>query len=353
MNIISHYTLSVIMQGYSSLIELYDLIVDLDEVDQLNRIKAESDISEVVNCANEMLFRKACRDNKLSIAKWLVDTYNINIHVNDNIVFIDAAAKGRIDLLKWLLLLPTANVHDQDEYIFISACGYGQLETAKWLLATYPNINVRGPIINGEYEDSAIMQAVTYGYINILQWFLTLPGTDVHYKDEQIFRLACEAGHLEIAKWMYETYPNINVRAPLVDGEYGDDAFLRAVNEDHALIIDWLRDISFPNYIEVIINGEIDSYVIINKSTFDDELIKTDYQKVMDVLHIKSGSPTPEECSICMDDKLQHILSLPCGHHFCIKCLYEDRSMNKYYECRLCMKPFHYNQCINHERICE
>jgi len=157
----------------------------------------------------------------------------------------------------------------------------------------------------------------------------------MHLQDDEIFRTACCYGQLEIAKWLLETYPSIDIRKPYENGIYNHTAFVWACEYGRLEVAKWLQTFN-PNY------------TIFNKELTE---IDTKYDAVLGNLFIKQGPPTTEECNLCCDDELQNIISLPCNHYFCLKCLLLDGQKNQSHNCRYCMKHFIFADCVNHPKI--
>ena len=54
---------------------------------------------------------------------------------------------------------------------------------------------------------------------------------------QHIFRYVCASGHFDVAKWLYELYPNIDIH------EYGDFAMVFASHNGHTEVVKWLNEI--------------------------------------------------------------------------------------------------------------
>jgi hypothetical protein len=133
----------------------------------------------------EDAFKLACYDNHIETAKWLYELCNkidspINIHIDDDYVFLWVCYSNYIEMTKWLWKLGIKyqsssvipfDIHVDDEFLFIAACSRGHAEMARWL-----------------YKESKKLSSV----INI------------HGNDDEAFISACENGHIDIAKWLYK-----------------------------------------------------------------------------------------------------------------------------------------------------
>jgi len=148
--------------------------------------------------ADKKVFRWACENGHLEVAKWLLQLGNemsspIDIHGHDEHAFRWACANGHLEVAKWLWLLGNEisspiDIHAHDEYVFRCACKEGHLEIAKWLL------------LLGNEMSSPI---------------------DIHARDEYGFECACMNGHLEVAKWLWQLGNEISSPIDIhADNEY-------------------------------------------------------------------------------------------------------------------------------------
>lgn len=230
---------------------------------------------------------------------------------------IDQLAKdGDLDKLqRSLKLFPKYDVHSCDEFLFREVCKKKQLHVAKWLVATYPiDIHKR--------NNEAVLLTAINGDLAMLQWFLSLPTMDVHLQEEEIFRTVCCYGHLDVAKWLLASYHSINIRLPKHGSMYSDGAFVWSCEHGREDVARWLQPM-VPGYTIFKQDGKlVPRMAVLIDLAHELDVLAIDYKQVLLNLGIKSNIvSTTEECNICCDDALTDIISIKCGHYFCLKCL--------------------------------
>jgi len=174
------------------------------------------------------IFRVACFNGKLNIAKWIYDSYK-SIIIEDTFfakkLLGIVTTKGLLDMIKWFYeigLVDSYNyrqnlfekacrgknleltmwihsqggidIHNNSDYPFRIACG-GYLETAKWLY-------LFGEIDIHSNNEGPFHEACEKGKLVNAQWLYSLGGVNIHALEEYAFRIACEMGHLAIGKWL-------------------------------------------------------------------------------------------------------------------------------------------------------
>ena len=86
------------------------------------------------------------------------------------------------------------------------------------------------------------------GHLEIAKWLInTFPNIDIHAEDEYAFRYSCYNGNLLIAKWLIEIFPNIDIHA------YNEFAFRYSCIYNHLEVAKWLINLD-PSYSCKIIN---------------------------------------------------------------------------------------------------
>jgi len=218
--------------------------------------------------ANKKVFRWACKNGYLEVAKWLWQLGNeisspINIHAHDEYAFRYACEKGHLEIAQWLHLLGNKlsspiDIHAYNEHAFECACEKGHLEIAKWL---YILGNEIGSPINIHADDEfAFRYACHNKHLEIAKWLYLLGNEtgspiNIHANNEYAFRSACYDGHLEIAKWLYllgnEIGSPINIH---VDNEF---AFRWACKNSHLEVAKWLCILCDKYNIDVSPNNKI------------------------------------------------------------------------------------------------
>ena len=117
-------------------------------------------------------FTWSCKYGQLDVVKWLweVSERNIDIHANNEAVFILSCEYGQLDVVKWLWEVSERNIdiYADDEAVFRICYEYGHLDIAKWL------------------------------------WKVSDGGIDIHVGDNMAFKVCCYHGYVNIMKWLWE-----------------------------------------------------------------------------------------------------------------------------------------------------
>ena len=154
---------------------------------------------------------------------------------------------------------------------------------------------------------------------------------NISQEDYDIFCLACQEGHIEIAKWLY-SLGNIDIRS--LDG-----LCFRSVSiSGNIKIIKWLSSLCEDyKYIEndeqiICIFVKTQDYYVYHKYT----------KKIIEIFKmIQDTSIEIETCYICYDDDANILTN--CGHSYCIECL-----MKWYYQsknCAYCKQDINLQEC--------
>jgi len=78
-------------------------------------------------------FINSCKMGHLEVAQWLYSIVDIDIHLQNELVFRLACEKGHLEVAQWLYCLGGVNIHEVHNYAFKWACKEGHLEVAQWL----------------------------------------------------------------------------------------------------------------------------------------------------------------------------------------------------------------------------
>ena len=89
---------------------------------------------------------------------------------------------------------------------------------------------------NDDYTNTNVFQwSCRNGHLEVVKWLVeTFDDIDVHAENEEAFILSCVHGYLEIAKWLFETFGDIDVHAN------NDEAFRYSCSYGHLEIVKWL-----------------------------------------------------------------------------------------------------------------
>lgn len=92
-------------------------------------------------------------------------------------------------------------------HLFQCVCKRGHIEVAKWLYTLNPAIN----ILNDDHC-AFVYACSNYNALNLLKWLYSLPTFKITINQYQkAFFHACTSGGIEIAQWLYNIEPNINI----------------------------------------------------------------------------------------------------------------------------------------------
>lgn len=93
------------------------------KLDQLPIAQWYYSLGGVNNHEVDVLFRSACARNRPEMAKWLYSLGGVE------------SMAGHKEVAQWLYTLEDIDIHADEESLFILCCNYGQLEVAQWLFS--------------------------------------------------------------------------------------------------------------------------------------------------------------------------------------------------------------------------
>jgi hypothetical protein len=124
-------------------------------------------------------FRFACKHGHLEVARWITDEFDLG------------SAEARL----------------RDNYVLGVACQNGFLDVAIWLVERF-KLDVRDVRADNNF---ALVYAAKNGHAEVVEWMLgafpALSIADLRTDDCAPFRLACQLGHLEVARLLYRHFP--------------------------------------------------------------------------------------------------------------------------------------------------
>ena len=138
------------------------------------------------------------------------------------------------------------------------------------------------------------------------------------------FRLRCQNGHIEVAKWLY-SLDKIDIHA------FEDDVFRYSCQNGHIEVGKWLCTLT-------------DKYIITNEKTCEYKIIKSPsilMKKLIDPKKHLFDIHIDEKCIICLSEE-QYMIQLECKHIYCCACLKHYLELEKT-KCCYCQKDIDEN----------
>jgi hypothetical protein len=167
--------------------------------------------------------------------------------------------------------------------------------------------------ISTEHE-YAFRVACHYGHLCVAQWLYRVkPTLDISAVNEYAFRYACCFGHLELAQWLYESKPTLNISV------YNEEAFREACRNGHLQVAQWIQSLNPNKYVILHIENNQINYRILQT------LNKINTIVYMDQL---------DNCPICSETECD--LQTSCNHTFCESCIQTWFNSNQGQTCPYC-----------------
>lgn len=216
---------------------------------------------------NYEAFYKACYSNNVQLVSWLYTAHlpnQINFHYNDDELFKNCCKKNLIEIVMLLISFTTFNIKIDPlfddkcthEHPFHYFCRYGYIDLAKIYITRY-NYDISSntneaiclacqeghlDMVKWLYEAGADITypnnwclgiCITKDYLHILKWIKSLDIIDLNTNDYYFFRISCSTGNLRLAQWFY-SFANSNIH------EQMNYAFIYSCSENYMDIARWL-----------------------------------------------------------------------------------------------------------------
>jgi ankyrin repeat protein len=273
-----------------------------------------------LNC----VFQTSCRNGNFEMAQWLFNTVPTHISADSSETCRSICEGGNLDIMHWALkVFPTLTIKHMESHTFTIVCGDGNLDFIEWILSqrkmTTDEIqnaleeacskNKRDVIkllLNTEYKTNVnldklfirayahyikhfelaewlletyptinidtdivdtFVNACAQGHLDVIKFILKLkPTFDISANNEEAFLAACSRGQLEVAKFLLEVKPTINVSVN------NDEAFLRSfINKNEENAIYFLDVGKWLLEIKPTINIAMNDWAILNSVIFHGE----------------------------------------------------------------------------------
>ena len=200
------------------------------------------------------------------------------------------------------------------EYL-IMAIKFNMLDTIKWIHERKPEIE-----FSGTYRDKGFpfIVACAHGHLDIAKFlYEIIPNLDVSMDCEDPLRYACREGHLHIIKWLFEKNPGLNISACFYK------PFTNACENGHLEIAKWIYS-KFPLIREELHNqnvwlSKIYSNVADKYPEVSNWLKKITLRSIKEIIYsleVKRNENT-EKCCICYETSN---IETSCGHYGCEDC---------------------------------
>lgn len=182
--------------------------------------------------ANTM-FVDACTVGASDVAEWLYETYQIGTSYND-LLFQHAWQNNYVGVVKLLIKIwPEIDIKKENHKIFRMVCEKGYVEVAQLLFDACENKSqkIKIELRNGK----TLRNVCANGHLEMAKWLRnTFPQIDMKVKNNAPLRLACDHGHLEVAQWIIETCPKLDIH------KYFYDILLSASNSGSLEVALWI-----------------------------------------------------------------------------------------------------------------
>lgn len=213
---------TMICENYNR--ELFEWLTDEFKDIAINSLKPEY-ISEIFNHGNAK--------HHIQICKYLVKNYTeeINTLINNRTVFCYLYNRKFYCIIEYIIAKNSNTfIIINDKINFPSVSRSRMFAVAKYIIR-----NTTDDLFEHYSKEYCFGTVCRYGHLRLAKYFVdTFPDTDIHWHNEFAFRYACKNNHIKIVKWLTKKYPTIYVHAKR------ESAFRKACKTNSFAIIKWL-----------------------------------------------------------------------------------------------------------------
>ncbi|AYV81833.1 MAG: hypothetical protein Harvfovirus67_3 [Harvfovirus sp.] len=144
-------------------------------------------------------FTISCRQNSLNVAQLLYISGNIDIHGKDaQYAFIDSCSRGHLTVAKWLHSIGVTLMDPLLYYkAILKSCRYKRIEVFKWLYS-FGSVQV-----TNYFETFLTSLGTKHSHLETIQHIYSQHDYTNANVELGVFRLACNNGDINLAKWLY------------------------------------------------------------------------------------------------------------------------------------------------------
>jgi ankyrin repeat protein len=317
---------------------------------------------------NDELFMLACTYGHIKIAKWLYEISKeiesfIDINIDNDKAFRLCCKYGHIKIALWLYeISDKIDIHAENDNAFISCCMNGHLMIAKWLFKLSENMN---STINIHMNEEYILRRSCHNNdYDIVKWLLDTSEEinsliNIHVDSEYAFRVCCPSGNITIINLLLEF--SKKHKSPIDVRICNDYAFIEACKNDQVNVVKILCSLC-DNYWVKILNNRIIDYKVLSDETVAIKVLSV-YRKIMDNIDNSnmlqkyfqnSKSHSDEVCTICFSKNETAMLNFRCklngnmyDHCYCMNCFFKWYWMKeREKKCVCCYAAIDLKNCV-------
>jgi translation initiation factor IF-1/aromatic ring-cleaving dioxygenase len=224
------------LHNNESKIKITTYIVVLSHACENNHLKMTLWLSDQFDVEiKTKFFKYACKTGHTKMANFL---YNIIPNIDFKtyfFAFCDTCLNDHLELANLLFKKPKFNKNN----VFIFVCGFGYTKPAKFLHDNMPDINIsvfnkafkltckNGHLVTAQWlykiKPDIDISVDDHNHPNVVEWLLEIKwnlwksqcgihfDTNINDIIDRVFIVACIQNDLEMAKWLFNKQPNINI----------------------------------------------------------------------------------------------------------------------------------------------